>query len=196
MKKNDFVKHVRTHCKQYGVKVIITNGYFIRDPEDGSMFSGWFDDIQKNIKVAGKNKNFYGILAHEYCHFTQWIEQCPVWHDAHKARSYYKFADFLNGKEIDLTHLDLMRNVEEENERRTVNLIKELKLPIDLKDYIQKANAYLYFYNWMKISKRWSKPNNSPYTNKRLIKSMPDKFQKDYSKLPKKYEKIFREENI
>lgn len=196
MNKAQFIKYVKDHCKEHGFKVVITRYKYIYDKGDKSRYSGYFDDEGKILKVAGLNPNFYGVLAHEYCHFTQHLDMCKAWEKALAEKSYYHFGDFLNGKEIDDVHIDNVRDVEEDNERRTVRLIKALNLPIDIDDYTKKANAYIYFYNWLKITRRWSRPDNSAYTNQRLYEAMPSVFQKDYSKLPKKYEKIFREENI
>jgi hypothetical protein len=198
MSEKDFIDFVKAHCKLYGVKVRCVNNFHITDTADGSMFSGYFDDENKKIVVARKNINFWGILAHEYCHFTQWSEQCGIWVKADIEKSYYHFADFLNGKEVENInyHIDNLKNVELDNEKRTVELITKLKLPIDINLYIKKANAYIYFYNWIKISKKWSNPKNSAYTNKRLIAAMKENFNQDYSILPPKIEKIFREEKI
>jgi hypothetical protein len=75
-------------------------------------------------------------------------------------------------------------------------MINEWGLSIDTDKYIKRANAYLMFYNWLKQSRKWSKPGNQPYNNKRLVAAMPANFKMDYSKLPKKFERIYREENI
>jgi hypothetical protein len=45
-------------------------------------------------------------------------------------------------------------------------------------------------------TRKWSKPTNSPYTNKRIVAAMPDSFRMDYTKLPKRLEKLYKEENI
>jgi hypothetical protein len=104
----------------------------------------------------------------------------------------------LEGKKVrNLSHyLGLCRDLELDNEIRSVSLINKFKLPIDKKQYIKKANTYIYFYNWMMISKRWCKSNNSPYNNKRLMDVMPSHFKNDYTVLPGHIEQIFREEKI
>jgi len=86
--------------------------------------------------------------------------------------------------------------LERNNEMRSVRLINEWGLSIDVDKYIKKANSYLMFYNWMKQTRRWCKPNNMPYHNKRVVAAMPTNFKMDYTKLPKKFETIYREENI
>jgi hypothetical protein len=75
-------------------------------------------------------------------------------------------------------------------------MINEWGLSIDTDKYIKRANAYLMFYNWLKQTRKWSSPNNTPYGNKRIVAAMPTNFKLDYSKLPKRFEKLYREENI
>jgi hypothetical protein len=77
-----------------------------------------------------------------------------------------------------------------------VQIIKDFNLNIDIEYYIKKANSYIYFYNWIKRTRKWSTPKNSPYRNKALLKVMPKTFQKSYKKIPKHIEKIFSEQNI
>lgn len=89
-----------------------------------------------------------------------------------------------------------MRDLELDNEKRSVKIIKKYGLSVDVDEYIQKANAYVHFYNYMKISRRWSKANNSPYTNPVLYPQMSTKFNMNYRTLEPWIEKIFREQNI
>jgi hypothetical protein len=106
--------------------------------------------------------------------------------------------DWLNGVDnsnID-NHIALARDLELDNEKRSVKIIKKFNLPIDIKEYTKRANAYVQFYNYMMITRRWSDPKNSPYTNKKIIEAMPDRFNMDYTVLPKKLLKVFIEEKI
>jgi hypothetical protein len=61
---------------------------------------------------------------------------------------------------------------------------------------IRKANAYIYFYHWMRKTRMWSKPENMPYANKNIIKEMPTNLRGKYTSMPKKVEKLFKQENI
>jgi len=91
---------------------------------------------------------------------------------------------------------DIAIRLERDNEMRSVRMINEWGLSIDTYNYIKKANSYLMFYNWMKQTRKWSKPTNQPYHNKRIVAAMPTNFKLDYSKLPKRFETIYKEENI
>lgn len=106
--------------------------------------------------------------------------------------------EWLEGKDIPniKKHLATSRDLELDNEKRAVKLIKKFDLDIDIERYIKKANAYVFFYNHMLATRKWASPKNSPYRNKRLIEAMPAHFRMNYKTTPKRIEKIFIEENI
>jgi len=191
----EFISYVKKRCKSKGIKCRLSKTKKVKC--FGTLVSGYFDDENKVLVCSMNRADSLEILAHEYCHFTQWYENCDVWDKANKSKCFEKLDSWLNGKKYrDLSFLDDCMEVELDNEKRVVNLIDEFDLPIDKKKYIQKANSYIYFYQYMKEIKRWCKPNNTPYSNKELISIMPTTFQKDYSKIPFKILNKFRSEGI
>lgn len=196
MTKNDeaFIKHVKSECRKYGVKYEMHNAGYLRLP--GNMkCSGYFDDTTPILVVAKKRQDFLEILTHEFCHLTQWVEQCDVWVNLGNSTSIVD--SWLMGKDCENInyHLDRCRDLELDNEKRSVKMMEKFKLSIDSKLYTKKSNAYVLLYNWMKISRRWPKgAGGAP--NTRLLDAMPDTFSLNYTKLSKEIETIFREENI
>jgi len=149
------------------------------------------------LVVAGKSKDWLGVLAHEYAHLTQWKDKSTnIWQTGSTGVTHLD--DWLGGKKIRSIKkaIQQSRDLELDNEKRTVKLIKKWKLPIDLNDYIKKANAYIQFYNWMRYSKRWSSPGNAPYGNKAIYEAMPPNFRMNYNKMSDKYLKLYKEQNI
>jgi hypothetical protein len=136
------------------------------------------------------------ILVHEYCHLTQWQDNIKIWKEYNNKG--FKVDEWLEGTNIRniKKYIQLAIDLELDNERRSVKMIKKWGLSIDTTDYVKRANAYLQFYNWLRKTRKWSKPGNQPYNNKRLVEAMPETFRMNYSKLPKKFETIYREENI
>ena len=106
--------------------------------------------------------------------------------------------EWLTGKDVPniKKHLAVSRELELDNEKRAVKLIKKFDLGIDVDHYIRKANAYVFFYNRLLATRKWATPQNSPYTNQRIIEKMPRYFKADYSVTPKRIEKIFIQENL
>jgi len=95
-------------------------------------------------------------------------------------------------------HIDLVKELELDNEKRSVKIIKEFGLDscINVEDYTRKANAYIQFYNYIKTTRRWSDPKNSPYNNNTVIQAMPKVFRMNYKKMSKRVERAFLKSNI
>lgn len=201
--KNDkaFIQFVKDECKRLGVKTHIKDVKYVK-LSPTIRCSGYFDDADpdKGAILAcsmGKDDGLE-ILVHEYCHLTQWQDEFPLWKQAAKALPIID--EWLAGKykrpETLKKAFEIAISLERDNEMRSVRMINEWGLSIDVDKYIKKANSYLMFYNWMKQTRRWSKPNNQPYHNKRIVEAMPTNFKLNYNKLPKKFEILYKEENI
>lgn len=192
-KQKEFIKFVKSECKKYGVKCDLRRGKYVKlDPN--IKCSGFFDE--QRLVTAMKNPNAFGVLAHEYCHLTQWVDQIPLWEKADKALS--KVDSWLSGKSVKNIekYLAIARDLELDNEKRTVKLLKKFGFDNMIEEYTRKANAYVHFYNYLLYTRRWSKPSNSPYTNKRIISAMSTKFNMKYTEMSPKIKKIFESENI
>jgi len=190
-----FINHVKKTCKIYGIKCSLRKSGYVK--MDGNVrCSGWFDEENKELVVAINRPDWIEILAHEYSHLTQWVEQIKVWKQAEKSLGIvWEWLDGENHRNI-AKHISVARDLELDNEKRSVNVIKTFQLNVNIDEYIRKANAYVIFYNWMRKTRRWSKPNNSPYKNQRLKAAMSTKFNMKYKELTPKIEKIFKEEDI
>jgi hypothetical protein len=105
---------------------------------------------------------------------------------------------WLSGEEVEDIdkHISNCRDLELDNEKRSVSVIKKFKLNVDIDHYIKKANAYVQFYNYMKYSRRWCTPERSPYTNENIVLAMPSKFNMDYTKITEKIKQLFIQEKI
>jgi hypothetical protein len=195
MNGKQFIKFVKQECKKHNIKCVLKNTKNVK-LDDGSQCAGYFDE--KNLVVAMNHPGAIQILVHEYCHLTQWAEQCDIWVKCDKNKSHDKLDKWLAGEKVrDIKKaISLCRDLELDNEKRSVKIIKKFNLPIDIDMYIKKANAYVQFYNYLMVSRKWCESKNSPSSNKYVIKLMPSKFSMDYKKLSKKVLKVFEEENI
>jgi len=189
-----FVKHVRSECKKHGIKFILKRTQYVIVPYNIKV-SGWFDADNKELVVAGKNTHWLATLVHEYAHLTQWLDQCKEWKESETIEN---IDDWLGGKDIKNPKKALAktRDLELDNEKRSVKVIKEFNLPIDIKDYTRRANAYVQFYNYIFYTRRWCTPKNSPYRNPKIYKFMPSVFKMNYKKMSDKYRKIFEEAGL
>lgn len=203
LSKNDkaFIQFVKDECKRLGVKQNIRNVKYLKiSPK--IKCSGYFDEADEKygpvIGVAMNQHDALEVLVHEYCHLTQWQDRHPLWLKVNRALPVID--EWLEGKYTRPLVLDrafeIAIGLELDNEKRSVRTINEWGLSIDTDTYIKKANSYIMFYNWMRKTRKWCNPKNLPYHNKKLVAAMPHNFKLDYSKLPKKFELIYKEENI
>lgn len=195
----NFIRYVEGECKKYGVKVKEYKRKYIK-LSGNVKCAGYFDDNANppTLAYAKGREDYLELLVHEFCHMTQWVDKIELWERA--TISLEKMWGWLEDKDKKIvgikSHIDNARDLELDNEKRSVDMIKKWNLPIDIPTYTKKANAYVLFYNYLKSSRRWSIPGNSPYTNKKILELMSDKFDMDYSTLSKDIKKIFKEEKI
>lgn len=185
-----FIQHAKNHCKELGVKVDLRPTKYVK-LDKSIKCSGWFDSGSMELVVSMNREDSLSILVHEYCHVTQWIDGIALWHSSDD--SIVKVDRWLGGKRVNniQKHIAVTRDLELDNEKRSVAMIKKWKLSIDVDDYIRKANAYIQFYNWMLISRRWSKPSNSPYSNPLILSKMSTRFNMQYNYLTEHTKKVF-----
>lgn len=190
----DFIKHIENDCKKNGFTLELINLRYL-DTGDNAPCSGYFSEEDKKICVAVKTNDFVGTLAHEYSHLRQYIEDEQLYN--YYGLSYNKVFEWLDGKRIQNIHLHLENclSLELDCEQRTVKLIKKFDLDIDIKDYIQRANAYMYFWKYLKYSRKWCNPYNTPSNNENIVRMMPKKFLDSYH-LNDKIKEMFIKENI
>ena len=189
-----FVKYVKELCNEHGVKLDIRNTNYIWC--DGSRVSGYFDGSNKELRMAGNIPNALSIFVHEFSHMTQWLEEGSIWHTC--SDDLIKLDAWLAGKRVNriIGIIDEIRDLEDDNERRAVKIIKKHKLPIPIKDYIRAANSYIFFHEHLKRTRRWAKPTNRPYDNKNILSVCPDKFLDDYPKYFEKIAHVYEAEKI
>lgn len=190
-----FIEHVKEECKRYGIKLVLRDVKYLQASRKVRC-GGYFDEEAGVLAVATKSERWFEILVHEYCHLTQWRDNCEVWQGINK--SIVKVNDWLEGKNVRgikqaLAHV---RDMELDNEKRSVRTIKKWDLPVDIKLYTQKANSYVLFYNWMYYTRRWCSVKNSPYRNPAIYSRMPTTFRINHSVLLPRYYKIFKEVGV
>lgn len=197
--KEKFIDHVKSECKKYGIKCSLRPVKYLK-LSGNIKCSGYFDEENRVLACATNKKDWLSILVHEYGHMTQWIDNCKTWKKMEDTSATYKVDKWLGGGKVKHVnyHIDIVKNLELDNEKRSVKLIKDYGLEkyIDIKDYIKKANAYVQFYNYIKITRKWSSPKNSPYSNEELVAEMPDRFSMKYKSMSKRVYKAFLKANI
>lgn len=155
---------------------LIPQDFIISSDGLGLPCRGYLDEDTKELAVAigpGAGRWWY-TLCHEYGHFKQWQE--GLWADG---ESFYDFNEWIDGsKELSRKRIDstirIVQECERDAERRGLKLLKKYKLP-DVKDYTQRANAYILFYEVIRRHRKWCKPGCSPSMIKEVYSLVSNK---------------------
>ena len=198
-----FISFVKEECKKHGVKFKPYKRAYIKLTDDIKC-GGYFDDgsdpnsRKATLAFAQGRPDFIELMVHEYCHMTQWIDGIELWEVCSDSMSIID--EWLSGvdhpNKIINSAINNSRDLELDNEKRAVEIFKKWDLPVDVDLYTKKANAYVNFYNYMKVSRKWSVPGNSPYTNKNIMEAMSSKFDMNYSELSEGLTDLYRKEKI
>lgn len=195
-----FISFVKQKAKAEKVRFYMAPKRYL-ETDIGIQCNGYFDGDQKILAVAAgqPQERWIKTLAHEFSHMTQWMDQTDTWIAGTHPTDAEAIVELWYYKKIELNAkqraywIGLSRNVELEAERRTLEIIKQHKLPIDLSGYAKHANAYLYFWTYTGFTRRWYTVGKEPYNIPAIVDAMPDTLDQDYAKLPRKYKRLYEE---
>lgn len=192
---DSFLTDTVSKAAQNGTKVILAPTAYVR--ADRLPCSGFYASAEGLIKCAVNRPvtSWLPVLVHETCHMDQDIEQCYEWVHCfdNTGDRTHDFFEWLNGNmELTTRRLNfvtaLARDLELDCEKRAVRKIKKYNLPLNIEEYIKKANSYVFSYNYMKESRKWvsvSKETDITW------KEAPKTFRQDYNNIPKRLYKAF-----
>lgn len=180
-----FIKDLKVICKENSVSLQFSRTKTIKVNEH-IRTSGFFCDEPLTLACATKSHDFINTLVHESCHLDQFIEKSNLWTEASIGDV---IDEWLAGKNIDRIEecIKPTKYLELDCEKRAVLKIKKYQLPINTSEYIQKANAYLWFHNYMFTKRSWPKPGNGPWEMKQVWSKLPKTFSKNYDVMPKNF---------
>jgi hypothetical protein len=170
----EFVGKTVLEMAAKGIKIQLSPGKSILH-SDGTNCSGWFDPAEKEFACATGSESWLEIYAHEYCHFTQWLD--GVLKEEGDVENEDAIWEWLGGADFPFETVEMSvrasQDLEADNERRTVALIRKYDLPIDVTTYIQKSNAYLLFYDVVLRTRRWSNGDTPSYSVPEIYQKLP-----------------------
>jgi hypothetical protein len=168
---NKLIADVAQKCVAHGITLSLQHTEKV--DEENLACSGYFDE--QSLVVATKKKkiqDWVDVLVHESCHLDQFTEKSELW--VSDNNSLFVVESWIKGKKMSLAKRDVGFNntilLELDCEKRSIKKFKKYKLNIDIEDYIQKANSYLFSYMIALHEKRWYA---SPYENPKIYKKMP-----------------------
>lgn len=176
---------------------------------DGNIWcSGYFiDRPTPKLAVACRKPiiEWVKVLVHEACHMEQYLDNASVWKALYVTPTLdaTSLIDLWIANKIELNHeqlyhyIQVIQDVEMDCEKRAVELIKRFEVPfIDTEEYIQQANAYVWFYLYVKKHRKWYTVGKEPYNNEKIWRAMPTTFVENYRFFPIDIERIYTEEML
>ena len=134
------------------------------------VYTGEATPTSLEIALGGSWKEWLEILVHETCHLDQHIESEDSFSLAENALA--RISSWLDGTSPSVAPEAFEAVLENESdcELRSVEKILRYRLPIDIGEYIKRANAYLASYSATYQHRVWIP---QPYRNKHLCSLMP-----------------------
>lgn len=163
---------------------------------------GYFCSTTPELVVACymEENEWVQTMVHESCHRDQFVEKTAIWNkkielDGEKRDPLELMHSWLE-HEIELKPRKLKEvlmacmNIELDCEIRAAKKIDEFYLPINHKEYVQKANAYAYLYHVLGHTRLWYPKGKSPFYLADVWTKMPTDFDRDYTKIPTKIKNL------
>jgi hypothetical protein len=197
-----FLEYAFDQLEVYGVDVLISTENYVIAP-DGMKCNGFVVEDEKDpdkitfaCAIGHPFKDWFITFIHEFCHFTQWRDGSKYWYNVDEDEILWDWVLNKKTKITDMKKVDRQfkqaRNLELDCERRTLKMIKRFKLPVDAKKYAKKSAAYVLFYDYMRIARKWYKIGKEPYKNTKLLRLMPTDISKPLT-LTLKMETLYKE---
>lgn len=169
---------------------------------DNVRCAGYFCDATPELVVGcyKKIEEWLPVFVHETCHRDQATSNARVWKATIDGTDPLTLLHQWLDKTIELKPEQLRRvvdavlNIELDCEKRVVKKIKRNKLPINVDEYIQKANAYVYFYLSLEITRKWYAKNRAPFYLESVWRKMPTHYVDDYTSMPRPIRKLILDE--
>lgn len=160
-----------------------SNGYFSEE----------WDGSPPTLAIA-TNSNSLDTMIHEYCHMQQFLESHPTWMALASRGQMWNWLSGIDYPDDVITESVLAyMNVEIDCEKRAVEFHQEWDTGINIEEYIQKANAYILFYRYLREYRKWYEPQYEPYNLGSVWKNMPQTFDFDHEHWYNNHKAIFKQ---
>lgn len=197
-----FVVYLEKYCKEKNIKLKLVNEQGVPYGDSKSLVNGYFDGEgyfgEGSVLACSMGKDvkyWFPVLMHESSHMDQYIENDPTWVNN---LGLEQTDNWINGDDtVDLNiiseEIRTSMDIEIDCEKRTIEKIKKFELEdiLDIDEYIQKSNAYILFYLWMKKHRKWYTIGKEPYAIPEIYKNMSKTFNIDYTYLSDNLESLF-----
>lgn len=166
------IDFVVARVKELGVSLHLDASKQVTIPETTGPCSGYFITKPPTLCVAMGRPDWYSILLHEFHHMEQWAAKCPLFDAAIEA--WDVLSHWFNGEKVEketlLSAVDAAQACEWDCEKRTIAWMEQNGMPT--KTYAKKANAYIWFYSYLKDTGEWY--TVPPYDFPDIVAQLPE----------------------
>jgi hypothetical protein len=171
-----FFEYALDYLHDNNKELVIRPGERIKYGNDPAECTGWCDG--DSIEIARELNLFEETFVHEFCHMMQAVEDTHLWNQHQKSNFWDNLnltLDLKSNDDNDISFWDETYKIirlEQDCEARALKMNKHWKI-FDGNVYAKQANAYLYFYHYVYLTRKWELAS-SLYCDE-LIKLMPAK---------------------
>ena len=155
---SDIYKTIESDLSENDGKIFLQKGKYCAGVSkcDGIFyFNNEGDPVIKVATGDKTEKEWFGVLIHEYCHFLQWTTNSKIWQKFENQN--FAFDDIISKPKKFKEEILILLSLEKDCERRAIKIIKENNLFCH-KEYAQYANAILYKYAYLYKNNIWPTP--------------------------------------
>lgn len=205
-----FRQQVEEICRAHDVSFIFSPDRHVPYPSTGDLVNGYMVEYpRRQLAVAAGQpvERWLHVLVHESSHLDQYLEGSSYWTNGYIPGTTIEAVDAVTlwaDHKIELTQEQLSeyvrrsRDAELDCERRAVTKAREFDLPVNVDEYTQKANSYIFFYTAIQETRAWYPPGKEPYNTPEVWSLCPTAFLADeaYDAVPAdlmiEYRKLLR----
>lgn len=203
---DNFIASVIKKTSEHNIKFIMSLTDYVKFGNSETKSNGYFidgDAPELAFSFKGDFSIWLTTLIHESCHTEQYLENDPLW-IALKREVYGVEED----EDLLFDWIDNLREVDPHTIKSLINDTKYMELdceiratvkmmlfnlPLDKDLYVKRANAYVNFYTYMGMKRKWYIVGKEPYNDPKIIGLMSDKFDMDYDNLSEELISLYDE---
>ena len=201
----EFISMTRSTADVNNFTVQFVDAPHVQYPGSTIAVDGYILEFPKKMFVVATGKpmlEWLKVMVQQAGHLDQCFDASPLWQKrlipGIQKEVFQALLEWVEGKieyreTVLEDYIHRVRNMRVDSELRAIAKIKAWKLPIDVDEYIQQANASLYFYRVMILYRKWYRAGCAPRNMPAVWSLMPKHFNNDYDVLPESFVALYRD---
>jgi hypothetical protein len=203
----NFIEKIKSHLNEFNGRLIFRYGSKKTRKFDGEFLES---DMIIRCYVDDLSSYWIGVLAHEYAHFLQCINENKLWLNFQNSIfdniEDLELAFHKDGKKLDKKLRKKIASsvikMELDCDKSAIKLINKYKLPVNKKEYRSKANIVLYKYLFWAEYGVWPSITNkkngkiASWNSLNVSKLFSEEKYQNYKNIPSKLISLFNQQLV